>query len=234
MRQAGSFRNDVIRKFTLIELLVVIAIISILASMLLPALTTARASARNARCMANEKQIAMGFVMYADLNDGWIPPCSKSSWVPKISILLGNASSGLSKTNAEKHFPLFRCPSESTVFGSYSAKLFSYGHYAVNIWFAGHLTDASYPPRRETSLVAPTQAIVLADSGRKNDDSFAWNNGDVAWRHGGSIAVTSDNVSMKIYAGNRTNFAFYDTHVENFMKRPGINHNYFKKGISLK
>jgi len=52
--------------FTLIELLVVIAIIAILAAILFPVFAKAREKARQASCLSNIKQCALGLLMYRD------------------------------------------------------------------------------------------------------------------------------------------------------------------------
>ena len=61
------------RGFTLIELLVVIAIIAILAAILFPVFARAREKARQASCSSNQKQIALGILMYAQDYDEAFP-----------------------------------------------------------------------------------------------------------------------------------------------------------------
>ena len=52
------------KAFTLIELLVVIAIIALLIAIIIPALQIARKKGSSAGCMANVKNLSLGWVMY--------------------------------------------------------------------------------------------------------------------------------------------------------------------------
>jgi len=84
--------------FTLIELLVVIAIIAILASMLLPALNSAKERGRRALCQSNLHQIMVANTVYMDDYDGLVLPQGHSPtgwtghyarWQPALDIYLG-------------------------------------------------------------------------------------------------------------------------------------------------
>jgi len=70
-------------RFTLIELLVVVTILAVLAALLLPALSEARAKAKLVQCVSQHKQVYLALALYAEENEMVFPNgCIHSGWGP--------------------------------------------------------------------------------------------------------------------------------------------------------
>src|SRR5690242_13627193 len=124
-------RKESKRGFTLIELLVVIAIIGILAGLLLPTLTRAKAKAQGIGCANNIKQLALASSLYTDENSDRLVNNHgtteilklQQSWVNNLEDWLssdGNTNIN-SLTNGKlspylhQNTTVFKCPSDKSM-----------------------------------------------------------------------------------------------------------------------
>ncbi len=214
--------------FTLIELLVVIAIIAILAAMLLPALSASRATARTTGCMANLKQLIYAYKLYSQDNDEWIRPARDYNGTYFIARLRAELyppsekSIKLASKAGERHYVLFKCPSESHSWGNYNDGFFAYGNYGANSWVGGFSFGsggaAGFPKmQKESGLDDPSKVMTLMDLRYFNTPNIK-EVGFMGFRHGTGVTATVGSKAMSYTGQGQVNIAYYDGHGETHQK----------------
>ena len=189
MRNSASFRNR--SAFTLVELLVVIGIITVLISLLLPALNKARASAQALVCLSNLRQVGMGIATYASESRGYTPPSSNissgvawgnsfgSGWVSRLAA--GKYVGTTLSANLAKR-DVFACPldNDTLTFSTASVPYYSSYKGLAHFWTAnlpGGPTGPSNTMFNNSTPLKLTQLRVPAM------ERMPWHNGQL-YRNG--------------------------------------------------
>ena len=225
--QTGSGSTDSVRLrtagFTLIELLVVIAIIAILAAMLLPALSGAKARAQGTGCMANVKQLSLAWFLYADdnserlVNNHGKPEtvAKRQTWANNVQDW-GNSDDNINLTlltdsllgpYTGRSAGVFKCPADKSLAAN-GPRIRSFSMNAM-VGDPGELTNRFNPDYLQFFKLAqmpnPSQIFVFLDEHPDtiNDGFFVNRLGDYAW---GNLPAS--------YHNRSTSLSFADGHTE--------------------
>jgi prepilin-type N-terminal cleavage/methylation domain-containing protein len=192
-------RANATQGFTVLELLIVVTILTILASLLMPALSRARSNMKRATCLNNLAQIGKGVAMYADdFNQVLFPinnqldPFTNSAaiheWTAYNPLIRGYV--GLKSTPSSRD-KLFACPADtfcywgtngSTSFRRESLHLqpsASFSSYAFNagnaVFRFDRQFDGMFPGimgSRLSAVTSPLKTVLLAEFAAL--DGYSW------------------------------------------------------------
>ena len=160
-------------RFTIIELLVAIAIIGILMSLLLPSIKSARVKTIAAVCLNNQKQISVGFTMYAGDNDDYFVPMMTDErfWtttlhdfgylvVPRAQYSYYNVT--VKRVNNEDRDFVLWCPSETD------------HHPIADIGINGNLSWWKFDNSKHFEVQDPVDVVLVGDAFQSGSEHGEW------------------------------------------------------------
>jgi prepilin-type N-terminal cleavage/methylation domain-containing protein/prepilin-type processing-associated H-X9-DG protein len=239
--------------FTLVELLISVAIIALLAGLLLPAVSKAKAKVRSIRCVANLNQLQFAALSYAhDHDERFIPNTSRSirliqqgtapSWVlgnPKWDTNTANLKGGLLFPYVNET-ALYRCPSDDSQTASRASRIARNRSYSLNGWLYADIVGKGlnvhpqYRPGFKSRLgdihaPAPVQVFGFIDENEQSIDDGVFASHDPV--HWSDPNASPDLTSWMELPSDRHNrgciLSFLDGHVEPWRwEAPKIFHDY--------